>query len=112
VTLHADAAVPPAAVAVEPRRSSAVVRLRRMQIDTYRAPVIYMRRACSICRAEGFEAQSRIEIACGARRVIATLNVVGSGRGPGRLDRFAPARHERHRVDACGRCGVPRNGQR
>ena len=59
-----------------PRRASALVRLRRMGIDTYQAPVIYMRRACAVCRAEGFEAQSRIEIRRDGRRVVATLNVV------------------------------------
>ena len=36
------------------RRASALVRLHRMGIDTYQAPVIYMRRACAVCRAEGF----------------------------------------------------------
>jgi hypothetical protein len=33
-----------------PRRASALVRLRRMGIDTYQTPVIYMRRACAVCR--------------------------------------------------------------
>jgi len=63
-------AVPPA------RRASALVRLRRMGIDTYQTPVIYMRRACAVCRAEGFEAQSRIEVRRDGRQVVATLNVV------------------------------------
>jgi thymidine phosphorylase len=59
-----------------PRRASALMRLRRMGIDTYQSPVIYMRRACAVCRAEGFEAQSRIEVRRDGRVVVATLNVV------------------------------------
>lgn len=62
-----------------PPRASAQVRLRRMGIDTYQTPVIYMRRACAVCRAEGFEAQSRIEVRCNGRRTVATLNVVTDG---------------------------------
>src|SRR5689334_17413103 len=61
------------------RRASALVRLRRLGIDTYQAPVIYMRRACAVCRSEGFEAQSRVEIRRDDRRVVATLNVVTDG---------------------------------
>lgn len=62
-----------------PRRASALVRLRRMGIDTYQAPVIYMRQACAVCRAEGFEAQSKVEVRRDGRSVIATLNVVMDG---------------------------------
>ena len=61
------------------RRASALVRLHRMGIDTYQAPVLYMRRACAVCRAEGFEAQSRVEIRRDGRSVVATLNVVTDG---------------------------------
>jgi len=52
------------------------LRARRLGIDTYQQPVAYMRRDCKVCRAEGFEAQSRIELQCGAQTVAATLNVV------------------------------------
>ena len=31
-------------------------------IDTYRQPVVYMHEDCSVCRAEGFEAQSRVQV--------------------------------------------------
>jgi thymidine phosphorylase len=58
-----------------PRRASALVRLRRMGIDTYQTPVVYMKRGCAVCRAEGFESQSRIELRRDGRRVVATLNV-------------------------------------
>src|SRR3546814_13316093 len=47
-------------------------------IDTYQEPVIYMRSDCHICKSEGFEARSRVEVRLGGRRIIATLNVVSS----------------------------------
>ncbi|HJV52254.1 MAG TPA: thymidine phosphorylase family protein [Noviherbaspirillum sp.] len=53
-----------------------VLRMRRIGIDTYLEPVIYMRSDCHICRSEGFEAHSRIEVWRGEQRIIATLNVV------------------------------------
>ncbi len=33
---------------------------RRAGIDTYQAPVVYMRSDCEVCRSEGFEAQARV----------------------------------------------------
>ncbi len=50
--------------------------LRRLGIDTYGEPVIYMRADCHVCRAEGFEARSRVEVRLRGRSLIATLNVV------------------------------------
>src|SRR6185369_159615 len=52
------------------------LRLRRMGIDTYQEPVLYMRRDCHVCVSEGFEAQSRVEVALNGRSIVATLNVV------------------------------------
>jgi thymidine phosphorylase len=49
---------------------------RRVGIDTYREPVVYMRRDCAVCRSEGFAAQARVQVSFGTRRVIATLNIV------------------------------------
>lgn len=54
------------------------LRIRRLGIDTYQEPVVYMRSDCHICKSEGFEAQSRIEVWRGDRHIIATLNVVHS----------------------------------
>ena len=54
------------------------LRLRRMGIDTYQEPVIYMRSDCHVCRAEGFEAQTRIQVEAGGRSILATLNVVSN----------------------------------
>lgn len=51
------------------------LRARRIGIDTYQEPVVYMRADCHICLSEGFAAQSRILIGCRGRSIIATLNV-------------------------------------
>jgi thymidine phosphorylase len=58
--------------------NAAVLRLRPLGIDTHREFVIYMRRDCHVCRAEGFEAQTRVQVAHGDRRIIATVNVIDS----------------------------------
>ncbi len=62
----------------EPVSGSHRLRLKRLGIDTYQEPVIYMRQDCDVCRSEGFEAQSRIEVRRDGRPIIATLNVVTS----------------------------------
>lgn len=49
---------------------------RRLGIDTYQEPVLYMHRDCPVCRSEGFEAQSRVQLSLDGRSVVATLNVV------------------------------------
>jgi len=54
------------------------LRLKRLGIDTYRQPVIYMHRQCFICRSEGFVAQARVVVALNGREIVATLNVVDS----------------------------------
>lgn len=61
-----------------PGRETHRLRLRRLGIETYQEPVIYMRSDCVVCRSEGFEAQSRVEIFRDSRSIIATLNVVTS----------------------------------
>ena len=50
--------------------------VKRMNIDTYRAPVIYMRQDCHICRSEGFEALSRIAVSTDRNTIVATLNII------------------------------------
>lgn len=57
---------------------NAVLRLRSLGIDTHREVVIYMRRDCHVCRSEGFQAQTRVQVGYGDRRIIATVNVVDS----------------------------------
>ena len=56
-----------------------VLRLRRLRIDTYQEPVIYMNVSCPVCVSEGWRAQSRIIVSLGAQSIIATLNVVHDG---------------------------------
>ncbi|HEU4708196.1 MAG TPA: thymidine phosphorylase, partial [Methylophilaceae bacterium] len=56
-----------------------LLRLRRIGIDTYQEPVIYMRSDCHVCRGEGFEAPSRVEVRHNGRSIIATLNVLTHG---------------------------------
>jgi thymidine phosphorylase len=52
------------------------LRLRRLGIDTYTDPVIFMNRDCPIFRSEGFEARARVKVALDRRQIIATLHVV------------------------------------
>ena len=54
------------------------LRLRRLGIDTYDEPVVYMRADCHVCRSEGFDAHSRVAIRVNGTTVIATLHVVTS----------------------------------
>ena len=50
--------------------------LHRMGIDTHQEPVIYMRQDCYVCRSEGFDAQSRINVSTDSHSIIATVNMV------------------------------------
>lgn len=59
-----------------PRPDHAHLRARRAHIDTYQAPVVYLRKDCEVCRAEGFEAQSPIELSHGGRHIVATVHQV------------------------------------
>lgn len=59
-----------------PANSSSRLRLRRLGIDTYQEPVLYMHRDCPVCHSEGFEAQSRVELGYNGHKIVATLNVV------------------------------------
>ena len=63
---------PPFAIAA----SASTISLRRLGIDTYQEPVLYMHRDCHVCHSEGFEAQSRVEVTLGGHHIVATLNVV------------------------------------
>jgi len=61
------------------RTRSNTLKLRRLGIDSYDEPVIYMRADCDVCRSEGFESHSRVSVALNGRRIIATLHIVTSG---------------------------------
>ncbi|MBL8346298.1 MAG: thymidine phosphorylase family protein [Rubrivivax sp.] len=53
-----------------------LMRARRVGVDTYQEPVVYMRQDCAVCRSEGFAAQARLQLTVGDRIVVATLNIV------------------------------------
>lgn len=50
--------------------------IHRVEIDTYHENVAYLNRQCSIYRAEGFQALSKIEVSVDGTRLLAVLNVV------------------------------------
>ncbi|RMX15141.1 thymidine phosphorylase family protein [Legionella jordanis] len=54
------------------------LRLKHLGIKTYHEAIIYMRYDCPVCRSEGFEIPTRIQVTLGNRNVIATLNLVES----------------------------------
>ena len=58
---------------------SHTLKLRKIGIDTYQEAVIYMRKDCHICRAEGFEVHARILVTFKDREIIATLNTLENG---------------------------------
>ncbi|MEW9900608.1 thymidine phosphorylase family protein [Chitinivorax sp. PXF-14] len=49
---------------------------KRIGIDTYTQPVVYLRADSHICRSEGFASQSGVLVECRGRTAIATLNVI------------------------------------
>ena len=53
--------------------------LRRLGIDTYQELVAYLHAGCPVCKSEGFESRSRIEVWRGDAHIVATLNVVHDG---------------------------------
>ncbi len=62
----------------EPGTQRSKVILRSLEIDTYQDFVIYMHKDCHVCRSEGFEAQSRVQVVCHDRQITATLHVASS----------------------------------
>ena len=60
-------------------QSADVLRAKRVGIDTYREPVIFLAATSLVCRAEGWTAHARIDVSCRGRSVAATLHVVNNG---------------------------------
>ena len=56
-------------------QSPDVVRLKRLGIDTYQEPVIFLASSSPVCRSEGWMAQSRVEVSYDGQSIVATLNV-------------------------------------
>ncbi|MCK5191322.1 MAG: thymidine phosphorylase family protein, partial [Methylococcales bacterium] len=52
------------------------LKIHRVEIDTYHENVAYLNRECSIYRAEGFQALSKILVTTNGSRLLAVLNVV------------------------------------
>ncbi len=56
-----------------------ILKAHRLGIDMQQEAVVFMRRDCHVCRAEGFTAHARVELSHGGRSIIATLYHVVSG---------------------------------
>ncbi|MCF7971499.1 MAG: thymidine phosphorylase family protein [Methylococcaceae bacterium] len=52
------------------------LKVRRVGIDTYHENVAYLNRECSVYRAEGFQALSKIQVSNNGSKLLAVLNVV------------------------------------
>jgi len=52
--------------------------LKRLGIDTYKEPILYLHCENTICQSEGFEAQTQVRVECGDQWIIATLNIIHS----------------------------------
>ena len=52
--------------------------LKRLGIDTHHEAVIYLRPDCEVCRSEGFEVFSRVNVQLGERSLIATIHAIQS----------------------------------
>lgn len=52
------------------------LRAHLMGVDTHEEPIVFMRTDCDICRAEGFSANTRLQIQTEEKSLIATLNIV------------------------------------
>jgi len=55
-----------------------VVRLKRLGIDTYQEPVVFLASSSPVCRSEGWMAQARIQVTHRHKSIIATLSVTTS----------------------------------
>ncbi|CAG9165974.1 Putative thymidine phosphorylase [Cupriavidus laharis] len=64
--------------AVDEGRGPEPLVFKPLGIDTWQEHVIYLHPDCTVCRAEGFAAQARVQVQIGDRTIIATLNLVGS----------------------------------
>lgn len=60
-------------------QSADVLRAKRIGIDTYREPVIFLTATSAVCCAEGWTAHARIDVSHRDRSVAATLHVVNNG---------------------------------
>lgn len=55
------------------------LKVKKVGIDTYKENIAYMPRGCEICKSQGFDALSKIEIRYGKKSILATLNITENG---------------------------------
>ena len=55
------------------------VRLKRLGIDTYQEPVIYLAADSPVCQSEGWQAEARVLLTHNGTALVATLNVTTDG---------------------------------
>jgi thymidine phosphorylase len=56
--------------------ANTVHRARRLGIDSGQEAMIYLHRESEVCRAEGFQTETRVSVRIGTRSILATLNVM------------------------------------
>lgn len=61
------------------RQSGIALSVKRAGIDTCQEPVIYIRRDCTVYRAESSAALARVQLSLGERTITATLHAVDGG---------------------------------
>jgi thymidine phosphorylase len=71
MTLAVACPAPPVSVSAPPRH-----RARRLYIDSGQEAVVYLHHDSEICRAEGFQSETRVWVRVGGEAILATLNVV------------------------------------
>jgi thymidine phosphorylase len=77
---------------MDAERPKSKLKIRQFGIKTYKESVIYMRDDCHVCRAEGFEVQTRVNVELNGKSIIATLNLVTTDilqQGEASLSEFA-----------------------
>jgi thymidine phosphorylase len=55
------------------------LKVKKIGIDTYKENIAYMPRDCEICKSQGWEALSKIEIHNGDKSILAILNMTENG---------------------------------
>lgn len=54
------------------------LKLKRLCIDSYKDPVIYINASSLVCQSEGFESRTRVKVSLNGKHLIATINMVDS----------------------------------
>jgi len=76
--------------------------LKSLGIDTYHEAVLFMRKDCCVCRAEGFEVHTRVRITLHHQHLLATLHTIEGdllSQGEASLSKYAWERLGAHEGD-------------